>query len=127
MSTRRINVSQINVTYPSVCNDISPQFDGDKCVFPLMLDQDYINTIADSKNLQIILNGQALAPYVTEQTYPWIREYDSYKGFRVRSGNVTIYNPPDSGDFAVTTVIGANPNIQVRKYPYSASTIALGD
>jgi hypothetical protein len=92
-----------------------------------MLDQDYINTIADSKNLQIILNGQALAPYVTEQTYPWIREYDSYKGFRVRSGNVTIYNPPDSGDFAVTTVIGANPNIQVRKYPYSASTIALGD
>jgi hypothetical protein len=91
------------------------------------LDQDYINTIADSKNLQIIMKGQVLAPYVKEQTYPWFKEYDSYKGFRVRGSNVTIYNAPDVGDYAVTTVIGANPTPQVRKYPYSASTIALGD
>jgi len=127
MSTRRINVSQINVTYPSVCNDISTQFNGDRAVFALKLDQDYINTIADSKNLQIIMNGQILAPYVKEQTYPWIKEFDSYKGFRVRDSNVTIYNAPETGDFAVTTVVGANPNPQIRKYPYSASTIALGD
>lgn len=127
MSTRRINLAQIDLTIPYVCNDISTQFDGDKCVFPLMLDQDYINTIADSKNLQIILNGQVLSPYVKEQTYPWIREYDSYKGFRVVGNNVTIYNAPDSGDYATTTVVGANPNQQLRKYPYSASTIALGD
>jgi len=129
MSTRRINVSQsqLNNAHPSVCNDISTQFDGDKCVFPLMLDQDYINTIADSKNLQIIINGQILAPYVTEKTFPWIKEYDSYKGFRVRNSNVTIYNAPEAGDFAVTSVISPNQAVQIRKYPYSASTIALGD
>jgi len=127
MSTRRINLAQIDLTIPSVCNDISTQFDGANCVFPLKLDQDYINTIADSKNLQIIINGQILPPYIKEQTYPWIREYDSYKGFRVVGSNVTIYNAPEAGDYAVTTVVGANPNPQLRKYPYSASTIALGD
>jgi hypothetical protein len=128
MSTRRINIpSQVNVTYPTVCDDISPEFDGLRCVFQLKLDQDYINTIADSKNLQIIMGRQVLSPYVKEQRYPWFTEYDSHKGFRVRGSNVTIYNAPDVGDYAVTTVIGANPTPQVRKYPYSASTIALGD
>jgi len=92
-----------------------------------MVEQDYINSIGDSKNLQIILNGQVLAPYVKEQTYPWIVQYDSYKGFRVRESNVTIYNAPDTGDYAVTTIVGANPITQTRKYPYSASTIALGE
>jgi hypothetical protein len=128
MSTRRINIpSQVNVTYPTVCDDISTQFDGLKCVFQLRLDQDYINNIADSRNLQIIMGRQILAPYVKETKYPWITEYDSHKGFRVRGSNVTIYNAPDVGDYAVTTVIGANPTPQVKKYPYSASTIALGD
>ena len=128
MSTRRINIpAQVNVTYPTVCNDISPQFDGLKCVFQLLLDQDYINTIADSRNLQVSVGGQYLAPYVTFQTFPWITEYASFRGFRLRGSNITIYNPPDTGEQAVITIVSNNATVQTKKYPYSATTIALGD
>jgi hypothetical protein len=57
--------------------------------------------------------------------------YDSYKGFRVVStantANVTIYNAPAPGDQAVLTIINSSLTVQTRKYPYSATTIALGD
>jgi hypothetical protein len=113
--------------YPVVCNDIGGQFDGDRTVFPIMVEQDYINTIADSRNLQVAVAGQLLSPYVTTLTYPWILEYDSFKGFRVRGSNVTIYNAPDVGDSVTITIVSNNSTAQKRRYPYSATTIALGE
>jgi hypothetical protein len=113
---------------PIVCNDISTQFDGRKAVFPLKQDQTSINTVVDSKDVQVTLNGQILAPYVKELTYPWIVEYNSYKGFRVTSnGNLIIYNAPAPGDQAVVMITGTSQSIQTRRYPFSATTIALGD
>jgi hypothetical protein len=118
---------------PLVLNDISPQFDGAKQVFALRTDQTDINSnnITDSKNLELVLNGARLAPYVKQNTYPWLVTYDSYKGFRVVStantANVTIYNAPAPGDQAVLTIINSSLTVQTRKYPYSATTIALGD
>jgi len=113
---------------PIVCNDISTQFDGRKAVFPLKQDQTSINTVVDSKDVQVTLNGQILAPYVNELTYPWIVEYNSYKGFRVTSnGNLIIYNAPAPGDQAVVMITGTSQSVQTRKYPFSATTIALGD
>jgi hypothetical protein len=113
---------------PIVCNDISTQFDGRKTVFPLKQDQTSINTVVDSKDVQVTLNGQILAPYVKELTYPWIVEYNSYKGFRVTSnGNLIIYNAPAPGDQAVVMITGTSQSAQTRKYPFSATTIALGD
>ena len=113
---------------PIVCNDISTQFDGRKAVFPLKQDQTSINTVVDSKDVQVTLNGQILAPYVKELTYPWIVEYNSYKGFRVTSnGNLIIYNAPAPGDHAVVMITGTSQSVQTRRYPFSATTIALGD
>jgi len=118
---------------PLVLNDISPQFDGAKQVFALRTDQTDINNtnITDSKNLELVLNGRRLAPYVKQNTYPWLTPYDSYKGFRVVStsstANVIIYNTPGPGDEAVLTIINSSLTVQTRKYPYSATTIALGD
>jgi hypothetical protein len=113
---------------PIVCNDISTQFDGRKAVFPLKQDQTSINTVVDSKDVQVTLNGQILSPYVKELTYPWIVEYNSYKGFRVTSnGNLIIYNAPAPGDQAVVMITGTSQSVQTRKYPFSATTIALGD
>ena len=113
--------------YPIVCNDIGNRFDGLTTTFPIMVEQDYINTIADSRNLQVSVSGQYLAPFVTTQTFPWITEYDSFRGFRLRGSNITIYNPPDAGEQAVVTIVSNNSTVQTRKYPYSATTIALGD
>ena len=116
---------------PTVLNDISSQFDGSKTVFNLRLDQTVINNIVDSKDLEVVIGGQRLAPYVDILPYPWLTPYDSYKGFRVKNttstGQIVIYNAPYRGDTAVLTVRAQTTTRQKRKYPYSATTIAFGD
>ena len=116
-----------NSNVPIVLNDISTQFDGSKTVFSLLLDQTSINTITDSKDVQVILNGQILAPYVQELEYPWLTPYDSYKGYRIANGNIIIYNAPNYGDQCVMIVRSTSQSVQTRRYPYSATTIAFGD
>jgi len=118
---------------PVILNDISNQFNNMNCVFPLRLEQDDItnSNVSDSKNLEVIINGLRLSPYIVQQTYPWMTPYDSFKGFRVvttaTSANLIIYNAPAMGDSASVTIINNSSTIQTRKYPYSATTIALGD
>ena len=116
-----------NTSVPIVLNDISTQFDGSKTVFSLLLDQTSINTITDSKDVQVILNGQILAPYVQDLEYPWITPYDSFKGYRIKDGNIIIYNAPNYGDQCVMIVRSTSQSVQTRRYPYSAATIAFGD
>ena len=111
-----------------ILNDISTQFNGVTGAFALKLDQDAVNNITDSKNLEVIINGRKLSPYVKTLTYPWISPYDVVKGFRVIADMVVIYNPPDMGDSAL--LVQKSPGttvVQTRKYPYSATTVAFGD
>jgi hypothetical protein len=123
-----------NVVTPSasvVVNDITNQFDNLKCVFNLRSDQSNVVSILNSRNLEVIINGAKLAPYVGELRFPWLTPYDSFKGHRVVSSNtssqVVIYNPPAPGDQAILTLINNSSSPQNRRYPYSAATIALGD
>lgn len=125
-----------NITYtgglfsskvPLVLNDISSQFDGSKSVFDLKLDQDSINTIVDSKDVQVMLNGQILVPYITELEYPWICPVESIRGYRIKDGKITIFNAPNYGDQCVMIVRNTSQTAQTRRYPYSATNIALGD
>jgi len=123
-----------NVVTPSpsvVLNDITNQFDNLKCVFDLRSEQSNVINIMNSRNLEVIINGAKLAPYVTEIRYPWLIPYDSFKGHRVVSSNTSsqlvIYNPPAPGDQAILTLINSSSASQNRRYPYSAATIALGD
>jgi hypothetical protein len=129
-----IYVDKITTTsIPLVLNDISNQFDGYKNVFALTVDQTPISNtyITDSKNLEVVVSGKRLSPYVKQNTFPWLTPYDSFNGFRVvpttNSANLIIYNAPDPGDTAFLTIINSSLTIQTRKYPYSATTIALGD
>jgi len=118
---------------PLILNDVSNQFTGLKSVFTLFTDQTNITSsdVVDSKNMEVIVNGLRLAPYIKQNTYPWLTPYDSFIGFRVVSdantSNLIIYNSPAPGDQAVLTIINKSTNVQTRKYPYSATTIALGD
>ena len=125
------NVYVSTIGAPTVLNDISNQFDGRKNRFALMTDQTAVTSIIDSKNLEVIVNGLRLAPYITEQRYPWFTPYDSYKGFRVKSIDnalyVIIYNAPAPGDQAILTIINSQSSTQTRKYPFTAATVALGD
>jgi len=121
------NVYAANLTDPIVVNDISTQFNGVNTVFALKQDQTSINTIVDSKDLEVVINGARLTPYVKTLTYPWLTPYDSFKGFRVSGNNLIIYNAPAIGDSAAVIVRSISTSIQTRKYPYSATTIAFGD
>jgi hypothetical protein len=116
---------------PTVLNDISNQFDGVKNRFALMTDQTAVTSIIDSKNLEVIVNGLRLAPYINEQRYPWFTPYDSYRGFRVKSIDnalyVIIYDAPETGSQAILTIINSQSSTQTRKYPFTAATVALGD
>ena len=119
------------IQIPSVLSEISNQFDTTTCVFNLLLDQSNVTSIMDSKNLEVVINGARLSPYVKELRYPWITPYDSFKGYRVVSTNTSskliIYNAPAYGDQAILTLINSSSSQQTKKYPYSAATIALGD
>jgi hypothetical protein len=54
-------------------------------------------------------------------------DYDSFRGFRVSGGNLIIYNAPWIGDSSSLIWRNSTTTAQTRKYPYSATTIALGD
>jgi len=111
----------------TVLNDIANQFDGAKTVFDLRLEQTAVTSLVDSKELEVVIAGQKLNPYIDILTYPWLSQYDSFKGFRVRSGKVTIYNAPYAGDSSHISYRKASVSRQKRRYPFSAATIAFGD
>jgi hypothetical protein len=125
---------------PVVLNDISNQFNAKKAVFALKNNQTIITSIVDSKDLTVVIDGRPLSAYIAELRYPWITPYDGYRGFRVvrTSGNLkasstgvaqylVVYNAPDIGQQATVTQINTSATKQTRRYPYSASSIALGD
>ena len=112
---------------PIIVNDISNQFNGRTAVFQLRQDQTLINSVVDSKDVEVIINGLRLTPYVDEIRFPWITPYDSSKGFRVVGSNLIIYNAPFIGDSASVTIRSSSVSRQKRRYPFSATTIALGD
>lgn len=120
----------------NILNDISNQFNGVTSHFQLKLEQSAINISADSKDFEVIVDGKRLNPYVTRYTYPWLTPYDSFKGFRVRrftnssnttSNYVTIYNAPYRGDSSLISLRTPLSTTQTTRYPFSATTIALGD
>ena len=56
----------VTTAIPSVLSDITNQFDNLKCVFNLTVDQSNVTSIMDSKNLEVVINGSRLSPYVKE-------------------------------------------------------------
>ena len=118
--------------WPIMLNELSNQADGLRSVFPLLIDQTAVTGLIDSKDLQVMVNGQYLAPYVREKGLPWINTVNAYRGFRVvttgTSQNwVVLYNAPDIGSQVVVSQVNISTTTQVRSYPYSASAIALGE
>jgi hypothetical protein len=111
--------------------NISNLCDNDRCVFDLKQDQTILGStyIVDSKDLEVIVNGQQLNAYITEQPGPWTPAYDnggSY-GFRVRENRLIIYNAPDIGSRVTITMRKTAATRQRRRYPFAPTTVVLGD
>ena len=126
--TRILTDLQDTYTLPAVCDDISNYFNSRSQIFPLMLDEVSINTVTDSRQVQVSINGQILRPYIAERTLPWSVEYDINGDYRVTTdGNLIIYNPPELGDRAMVTVVTIGTYVQRRTASYSVNLIAFGD
>jgi hypothetical protein len=110
-----------------VPDDISGQFNGLSSVFSLNKNQKLLYNITDSRDAEVIVSGKRLTPYIKEIRYPWISEYDGYRGFRIKNGNLILFYPPKPGEQAMITIRTISPSETTRQYPYSASTIALGE
>jgi hypothetical protein len=114
----------------TILNDISNQFNGVTRHFKLKLEQDIVSTITNSKDLEVVIDGLRLSPYIARYTWPWLMVYDSFKGYRVRTFDsqnyITIYNAPDAGSNALL-ILGSSSTPQTSRYPFSAATVALGD
>ncbi len=113
----------------TLLSDISNQFDADRCVFDLKQDQNLISStyIVDSKDLEVTVDGNRLEPYVAQNAFAFLPTYDAYKGFRVRENRLIIYNAPETSSKATVVVKKTSSTKQVRRYPFSATTIGLGD
>lgn len=114
-----------------VLNNISNQFDNVTSVFSLKNNQSNVTNIVNSKDVSVTVGGQTLAPYVTQLTWPWFVDYDSWRGFRIKSdsvsSNVIIYNSPAIGDQSSVIITDNSSTVQTRRYPFAPETIALGD
>jgi hypothetical protein len=115
-----------------VLDDISYQFDGAKTVFGLTLDTANISTvinttIVDSKDIDVAVNGSVLMPYVQQLTWPWITPYDAYKGYRVVDDKILFYTAPSPGFQCSIILRNTSKSAQQRRYPFTPSSIALGD
>lgn len=110
-------------------SDISSQFDADRCVFDLKQGQNLLSTsyIVDSKDVEVYINGSRLEAYTTQNAFAFLPVYDSYKGFRVRENRLIIYNAPDINSKASLVLRKTSTAKTVRRYPFSATTIGLGD
>jgi len=120
---------------PVMFNDVSTQTNGKTAVFALLTDQTAATGISNSKQLQVTVNGALVTPYINSWTWPFFTTYyGSYPGFRVTTlgygltaNSVVIYNAPAVSSQVTITQINTSTDSQLRRYPYSATAIALGD
>lgn len=113
----------------TLLDDMSGLCDDYNCVFRLKQNQTALGTtyIVDSKDLEVTLNGQRLQPYTSQNAFAFMPAYDGYKGFRVRENRLIIYNAPAVGSQLTVVVRKTSSAKQIRRYPFSAATIGLGD
>ena len=129
--TITLGSSSSSSTVPEIflLDDVSQKVDSSAHVFPLTqngvaLDSAYI---VDSKDLQVYVDGRMLQPYTANDDFVFMPAYDASKGFRVRENRVIIYNAPEIGSQVQITVNKTSQSRQRRRYPFSPTTIALGD
>lgn len=122
-----VTVQPRNVTDVIIPDDFGQLFDGNTTVFQLKKNQVVLNGIVNSHDVTVIIGGYTLAPYVRQRAYPWIVEFDSFRGFRIRDGKLIVYVAPQAGDEVSTIIQGNSVTIPEKMYPYSPTSIAFGD
>ena len=113
----------------TLLDDVSGRTDSINAVFTLKLNSVALSNtyIVDSKDLQVTVNGERLEPYTDDGDFMFMPAYDACKGFRVRQNRLIIYNAPEVGSKISIIVQKTSSTKQIRRYPFSATNIGLGD
>jgi hypothetical protein len=122
--------SSLSAPYPYRFDDISNKFDSLKTVFALRANQSAATTIyttLKTDDIEVYINGMQLDGFVTQTTYPWLTPYASFNGYKVSGSNLILYNAPVAGDKAIVKVVGQSNLSRTYRYPFSATTVAMGD
>ena len=110
--------------------DVHGQADAANCVFTLRQNQVPLSTtsIKDSKDLEVTVDGEQYSPYASQLAFAFMPIYEvDGSTFRVRENRLIIYNAPDVGAKIKVVVRKSSTAPQTRRYPFSATTIGLGD
>ena len=121
-------------TGPVIFNDVSTQTDGKTGVFALKNNQANVAGVANSKQLQVTLNGAIQTPFVKTWVWPFWCVDVSFRGFKVTTlgysataNSVVFYRPPAKGSQVSITQVNTATDSQLLRYPFSATTIAISD
>lgn len=119
-----------SAAYDPIPLDVHGQTDAANCVFLLRRNQVPLSDtdVEDSRDIEVIIDGEQYSPYVSQKAFAYmpIYEVDS-RTFRVRENRLIIYNAPDVGANIKVVVKKTSTTPQTRRYPFSATTIGLGD
>jgi hypothetical protein len=121
-------------TGPVLFNDVSTQTNGKTGVFALKNNQANVAGVANSKQLQVTLNGAIQTPFVNTWVWPFWCVDVSFRGFKVTTlgysataNSVVFYRPPAIGSQVSITQVNTATDSQLLRYPFSATTIAISD
>jgi hypothetical protein len=110
--------------------DVKGLTDAENCVFSLTLNQKLISTslLTDSRDLEVSVDGIRYYPYASQNGFAFMPVYEmNSKSFRVRENRLIIYNAPEVGSKINAVVRKVSSAASVLRYPFSATTIGLGD
>jgi len=127
------SLSAVTQVVNTVVNDISHQFNNLQQVFTLKTNYTVLTGVeyGDSKDLEVVLDGRPLEPYVTEynRLWPWLNEFDAGRtnSFRMRGAKIIFYKQPRVRTTVFIKINTKSASRQVRKYPLTPINIAFGD
>jgi hypothetical protein len=115
-----------------VIDELTNLFNGQKTVFDINFNGTPVS-IGQIQDLQVVIDGRVLIPdtKTTQTSYPWmvVSTFGSLgKGYRLYNDKLVLYNAPKAGQSSYIVYRQTQLSQQsVSRYPFAATTIALGD
>lgn len=128
-----VTVTGITQVVNTVLDDISYQLNSKDHIFTLRANGSVLSgtEYTDNKDLEVVLNGLALTPFITHanRLWPWMSEFDAGRSnsFRMRGARIIFYNQPRLRNTVFIKINTKSASRQVTKYPLQPINIAFGD
>lgn len=130
---QQITLSGVSTVVNTVVDDITYRLNSINQVFTLKVNGSVLSgtEYTDNKDLEVVLNGFTLTPFITHtnRLWPWMSEFDAGRSnsFRMRGAKIIFYNQPRLRNTVFIKINTKSASRQVTKYPLQPINIAFGD